>query len=71
MLIKIALDGGLQRTIISLNLAVRLRMVRGREVIYHVQDSAHILEELSSEALAVVRQKFLRRTIVEHSLMCE
>ena len=54
VIIEIALDRGLQGAVVPFHLSIRLWVVGRSELVIHVQDLTHALEEIRGEALAII-----------------
>ena len=59
------------RTVESLILTIRLRMISCREQLPNTQDSANVVEELGSELPAVIRKRMGWGPIAKHPLFAE
>ena len=59
------------RTVESLNLTIRLRMISCREQLPDTQDSANVLEELGGELPAVIGKQLGWGPIVRHRMVAE
>ena len=54
MMVQIALDSSVESSVESFYLTVRLGMIRHRELITPIQNSANVLEELACKVLSVI-----------------
>ena len=71
MIVQIALDSSFEGSVESFYLTVRLRMIRRRELVTNIQNSANVLKELACKVFSVIRQYMSRRSINENPFINE